>query len=97
MGIRRRGRELAFQVLYQMDMGRTTIEYALDHPFILQAHSPWDAMDFNPRDFTRGWANRFTICSKVLCESHIEPIQVLQRNDRRCEHEIVARRLSDSS
>lgn len=31
MGIRRRGRELAFQVLYQMDLGRTTIDYALEH------------------------------------------------------------------
>ena len=31
MGIRRRGRELAFQVLYQMDLGSTTLDYALAH------------------------------------------------------------------
>ncbi len=31
MGTRRRGRELAFQVLYQMDLGNTDIEYALAH------------------------------------------------------------------
>lgn len=31
MGPRRRGRELAFQILYQMDLGRDSIEYVLRH------------------------------------------------------------------
>ncbi len=31
MGPRRRGRELAFQVLYQMDLGDSAIAYALKH------------------------------------------------------------------
>jgi N utilization substance protein B len=31
MGVRRRGRELAFQVLFQMDLGREGLDYAVEH------------------------------------------------------------------
>ncbi len=40
MGTRRRGRELAFQILYQMDMGRTDIDYAVEHFRDLKTANP---------------------------------------------------------
>jgi N utilization substance protein B len=40
MGVRRRGRELAFQVLYQMDLGGSTIKEALKHFLDLKTAQP---------------------------------------------------------
>lgn len=54
MGTRRRGRELAFQILFQMDLGRESLEYAIEH-FLDLKSAQKDAAAF-AEDLARGAA-----------------------------------------